>query len=177
MWCLHSDSVPAPPIIPKIPGQEDFQGQVLHSTSHHSARDHLGKKVFIIGACNSAHDIASDYVEHGVDVTIFQRSSTFVMSVKEAIPRLLKPLYWQGGPPTEEADRLFASMPIRFMKLLAPRLMAAIHEADKELLQNLKKIGYRINFGKDESGFFSLVFDRASGYYIGAVALVFVWLQ
>ena len=68
--------------------QEEFQGQVLHSTSHHSAKDHIGKKVFIIGACTSgvshhahalcdnktlnapsafaAHDIAADYVHHGV---------------------------------------------------------------------------------------------------------------
>ena len=56
----------------------------MHSTEHHSARDHIGKKVVIIGACTSgrpietilelftltfvlpAHDIAADYVEHGV---------------------------------------------------------------------------------------------------------------
>lgn len=41
------------PIIPNIPGREEFQGQVLHSTQHKSAKDHIGKKVFIIGACTS----------------------------------------------------------------------------------------------------------------------------
>lgn len=33
--------------------QEKYQGQVLHSASHRSARDHIGKKVVIIGSCNS----------------------------------------------------------------------------------------------------------------------------
>lgn len=33
--------------------QEEFQGQILHSTQHKSARDHIGKKVVIIGACTS----------------------------------------------------------------------------------------------------------------------------
>jgi cation diffusion facilitator CzcD-associated flavoprotein CzcO len=28
--------------------------------------DHAGKKVVVVGACNSSHDIAADYVEHGV---------------------------------------------------------------------------------------------------------------
>ena len=43
----------------------------------------------------------------------------------------LTALYWQGGPPIEEADRLDSSLPIRFMKLFAKRKAAGIHEADK----------------------------------------------
>ena len=35
-----------------------------------------------------AHDIAADYVEHGVDVTLFQRSETYIMSTKEGMPRV-----------------------------------------------------------------------------------------
>lgn len=33
--------------------QEDFKGQVLHSTEHKSWKDHVGKKVFVVGACVS----------------------------------------------------------------------------------------------------------------------------
>lgn len=154
------------PKIPKIPGQEEFQGQVLHSTAHHSAKDHIGKKVFIIGACTSAHDIASDYADHGVDVTMFQRSSTYIMTTKEGMPRMMAPLYWQGGPPTEEADRLDNTVPIRFKKLLAKRVAAKIHEADKDLLEGLHKVGYRTNFGDDDSGFIYLALKRGGGYYL-----------
>lgn len=33
--------------------QEVFTGQVLHSSQHNGAKDHIGKKVVIIGACTS----------------------------------------------------------------------------------------------------------------------------
>ncbi|PSS35577.1 hypothetical protein PHLCEN_2v1454 [Hermanssonia centrifuga] len=154
------------PKVPDIPGKEEFQGQILHSTAHRSAKDHLGKKVVIVGACTSAHDIAADYADHGVDVTIFQRSSTYIMSTKEGMPRMMSPLFWEGGPPTETADRLDNSLPILFTKLLAQRKAATIHEADKELLEGLKSVGYRTNFGVDDSGFVFLALKRAGGYYL-----------
>ncbi|KAF7798202.1 hypothetical protein EIP86_009419 [Pleurotus ostreatoroseus] len=162
------------PNIPDIPGREDYQGEVLHSTSHHSAKDHIGKKVFIIGACTSAHDIAADYAENGVDVTIFQRSSTYIMSTKEGMPRMMWPLFWEGGPPTEEADRLSASLPTFFTKEISQRVAAMVHEADRELLEGLKKVGYRTNFGVDGSGFVFLALARAGGYYldVGACQMI-----
>ena len=64
--------------------QEEFKGQVLHSTQHEVAIDHLGKRVAVVGSCTSgiwvlhllllsatntlytAHDICSDYADHGI---------------------------------------------------------------------------------------------------------------
>jgi cation diffusion facilitator CzcD-associated flavoprotein CzcO len=46
--------------------QDSFHGQVLHSSQHKSARDHIGKKVVVVGACTSGHDISADYYQHGV---------------------------------------------------------------------------------------------------------------
>ena len=37
-----------------------------------------------------AHDIAANCVNYGVDVTLFQRSSTYVMTTKEAMPVYMK---------------------------------------------------------------------------------------
>ncbi|KAH8091396.1 hypothetical protein BXZ70DRAFT_1041311 [Cristinia sonorae] len=160
--------------VPNIPGKEDFQGQVLHSTQHHRATDHLGKKVVIVGACTSAHDIAADYVENGVDVTMFQRSSTYIMTTKEGSPRLMKPLYWQGGPAPEVADRIANATPIYFNKLIAQRQTAEIAEADKDILEGLKRVGYNLNMGDDGSGFLFLALKRAGGYYldVGACQLI-----
>ncbi|KAI0074817.1 FAD/NAD(P)-binding domain-containing protein [Panus rudis PR-1116 ss-1] len=162
------------PNIPDIPGREEFQGQVLHSTQHKSAKDHLGKKVVIVGACTSAHDIAADYADHGVDVTMYQRSSTYIMTTKEGMPRLKAPLYWEGGPPSEVADRIDNSFPIYFGKLLAQRTCEAIHQADKPLLDALHKVGYRTNYGEDGSGFMFLALKRAGGYYldVGACQMI-----
>ena len=49
--------------------QDEFEGKIIHSSQHKSARDHIGKKVVIIGACTSGHDIAHDHYLHGVGKT------------------------------------------------------------------------------------------------------------
>ncbi|KAH8092245.1 hypothetical protein BXZ70DRAFT_465945 [Cristinia sonorae] len=159
--------------VPDIPDRDTFQGQVLHSTEHRSAKDHLGKKVVIVGACTSAHDIAADYAEHGVDVTLFQRSSTHIMSTKEGMPRLLAPLFWEGGPPTDIADRIANTIPVRFSKLLGTRRTKAIAEADKEILDGLHSVGYKTNDGEG-GGLFWLAMKRGGGYYldVGACQMI-----
>ncbi|KAI0344326.1 FAD/NAD(P)-binding domain-containing protein [Trametopsis cervina] len=154
------------PYMPDVPGREEFQGQVLHSTEHHSAKDHAGKKVVVVGACVSAHDICSDYADHDVDVTMIQRSSTYVMTTKNGVPTLFKPNYWEGGPPTEIADRLDNSIPIIFSKLIAQRQTKEIADADKVLLEGLAKSGYSLNYGEEGSGFLFLALKRAGGYYL-----------
>jgi cation diffusion facilitator CzcD-associated flavoprotein CzcO len=55
-------------MLTRKPSQDEFQGQILHSTQHKDALDHAGKKVAVIGACTSAHDLAADYADHGVGV-------------------------------------------------------------------------------------------------------------
>ncbi|KZT00877.1 FAD/NAD(P)-binding domain-containing protein [Laetiporus sulphureus 93-53] len=154
------------PKVPDIPGRDEFQGQVLHSTEHRSAKDHLGKKVVIVGACTSAHDIAADYAEHGVDVTLFQRSATYVMSTKEGMPRLFRDLYWEGAGPVEVADRVHTSMPVFMMKEMHKRLTKEIAQADKNILDGLQKVGFRTHFGDDGSGFLYSAMTRGGGYYL-----------
>ncbi|KIJ96266.1 hypothetical protein K443DRAFT_124505 [Laccaria amethystina LaAM-08-1] len=56
-----------------------FKGEILHSSEHKKASDRAGKKV-VVGACTSAHDIAQDSYNHGVDVIMFQRNSTYITS-------------------------------------------------------------------------------------------------
>ncbi|KAK7032645.1 hypothetical protein VNI00_012910 [Paramarasmius palmivorus] len=41
------------PNIPSYPGTDVFKGQILHSSQHKRASDHVGKKVVVIGACTS----------------------------------------------------------------------------------------------------------------------------
>ncbi|KAI0089793.1 FAD/NAD(P)-binding domain-containing protein [Irpex rosettiformis] len=154
------------PNLPEYPGREEYQGQVLHSTQHKSWKGHAGKKVFVVGACVSAHDIASDYADHGIDVTIFQRSSTYIMSTKNGAPILYKPNYWEGGPPTETADRIENTMPILLAKLFAQRQTVELAEKDKDILDGLRSVGYKLNDGEEGSGFLFLALKRAGGYYL-----------
>ncbi|KAH9920544.1 FAD/NAD(P)-binding domain-containing protein [Epithele typhae] len=154
------------PFIPKIPGQEEYQGTVLHSTQHGSAKDHLGKKVIIVGAATSAHDVAADYAEHGVDVTIYQRDSTYIMSTKNGMPGFLGHIWWEGRGPTDEADRIDASLPTLLSEEYSKRLNLEIAAKDKTLLDDLHKIGFRTHFGPDGKGFLAMARRRGGGYYL-----------
>lgn len=151
--------------IPDIPGQDDFKGQILHSTKHNLATDHAGKKVVVVGACTSAHDICADYVENGVDVTMVQRSPSYIMSIKEGMPRLLS-IFWEGGPPTDVADRVSASYPNSLIKLVHQRVTKDIADADKELLDGLHKRGFKTTLGEDDSGFLLMAWNKGGGYYL-----------
>ncbi|KAK6992953.1 flavin-containing monooxygenase [Favolaschia claudopus] len=152
--------------LPEYPGMDKFKGQIIHSTQHKRATDHKGKKVVVVGACTSAHDIAVDYYEQGVDVTIYQRSSSYVLSTKHGWNRIMKPIYWEGGPPVDIADRLSASFPHLMAVPLNQRQAEVIAEDDKEILDGLKKVGFRLNKGTLDAGFAISAWDRAGGYYI-----------
>ena len=49
--------------VPKTQGK--FKGEILHTTEFTSANKNAGKKVVIIGAGTSAHDVAEDHVKSG----------------------------------------------------------------------------------------------------------------
>ncbi|KAJ7490350.1 hypothetical protein B0H11DRAFT_2010164 [Mycena galericulata] len=152
--------------LPTYPGMDEFKGQILHSSQHKKATDHQGKKVVVIGACTSAHDICADYYEHGVDVTMFQRGSTYVMTTKNGFRILMDGVYSENAPPTDIADRLNASYPNRLTELLAPRKTLDIAEADKDLLDGLRKRGFRLDLGYKNAGFSLAVWESAGGYYL-----------
>ncbi|KII91612.1 hypothetical protein PLICRDRAFT_38413 [Plicaturopsis crispa FD-325 SS-3] len=162
------------PRLPEYPGMDKFEGQLLHSSQHTKAADHAGKKVVVVGACTSGHDICSDYVNNGVDVTLYQRGPTYVMSTKEGYKRLMNPLYVENGPPTDVADRLHASFPNNLLKLMHKRMTDEIAEADKDILDGLRKRGFKLTSGIDGSGFLLLAWSRAGGYYldVGASQLI-----
>ena len=82
------------------------------------------------------------------DVTIVQRSSTYIMSIKEGMKRLVGGthstldlwrhnikrgvgLHWEGGPPTEIADIISSSFPNNLTRLLHVRVTKEIADADK----------------------------------------------
>ncbi|KAF7375743.1 Flavin-containing monooxygenase YUCCA3 [Mycena sanguinolenta] len=150
---------------PSYPGMDIFKGEMLHSTQQKRALDHTGKRVVVIGACTSAHDIAADYASHGVDVTMYQRGSTYVMSTENGLVSLMRPTYWEGGPPTDVADRNSASLPFFAVGELHQRRTAGIAQADKKLLDGLHARGFRTNLGIMDTGIGLLAYERAGGYY------------
>ncbi|KAI9507262.1 FAD/NAD-P-binding domain-containing protein, partial [Russula earlei] len=160
--------------VPQIPNAGEYKGIVAHSGDYARAKDYEGKKVIVVGACTSGHDIAKDLHDYGVDVTMFQRSSTYVMSIQNGFSRVFGGLYHEGGPPPDVADRLNASFPNYLLKPLHQRVVVDIAEKDRETLDGLRRVGFRLNTGIDGTGFILLAWEKASGYYfdVGASQLI-----
>tara|TARA_B100001146_G_C15929158_1_gene326376 strand:- start:69 stop:440 length:372 start_codon:yes stop_codon:yes gene_type:complete len=69
------------PRIPTIPGMSKFTGTTLHSTQFNDPSTFAGRKVIVVGTGTSGHDISQGLHRHGANVTIVQRSPTFVLSL------------------------------------------------------------------------------------------------
>lgn len=121
----------------------------------------------VVGCCNSGHDIAMDFYEQGAkSVTLVQRSSTYIMSSDRGLFHLLKGLYEEDGPSTEDADMIFSSIPYPVHKTIQQHVTKKIAEDDKETLEKLEKAGFKVDYGYDGTGFIMKYFIRGGGYYI-----------
>ncbi len=164
--------------VPQIKGQDIFKGEQQHSSQHSGPDAYAGKKVVVIGANNSAHDICAALWEHGADVTMVQRSSTHIVRSDSLMDIGLGDLYSEravaSGVTTKKADLIFASLPYRIMADFQVPLYDRIRERDAEFYQKLEDAGFMLDFGDDDSGLFMKYLRRASGYYIdvGACDLV-----
>ena len=164
--------------VPKIEGQDVFKGVQQHSSQHPGPDAYRGKKVVVIGANNSAHDICAALWEHGADVTMVQRSSTHIVRSDSLMDIGLGDLYSEravaNGVTTKKADLIFASLPYRIMADFQIPLYDRIRERDAEFYRKLEEAGFMLDFGDDGSGLFMKYLRRASGYYIdvGACDLV-----
>ena len=154
--------------MPQTKSMETFKGDLIcHSSQFKGANPaSAGKKAIVVGCCNSGHDIAQDFYEHGYDTTIIQRSTTYVVSSEQVLNVLLAGLYQEGGPPTEDADLLFMSIPNPMLKRMHIDASKEIRRRDQKLISGLENAGFKIDNGPDESGFFMKYFQRGGGYYI-----------
>lgn len=158
--------------MPSISGMADFAGtRLCHSSDFPGAQaNSQGKKAIVIGSCNSAHDIAQDYLEKGYDITIVQRSSTHVVSSRAITDVGLKGLFCENGPEVDEADTLLHGLPTPVLKALQVKVCALQAEHDREMLDGLAKAGFKVDRGPDEAGLFIKYFQRGGGYYINVGA-------
>ncbi len=157
------------PRIPEIEGQDTFTGPQLHSSQFKTGEGMQGKRVIIVGANNSAHDIAADLVQNGAEPIMIQRSSTLIIRQSTMTDVLLKPIFSQDavdrGISTDLADLLQVSNPLRLQEKGSKRMWDQIREDEKPFYDRLSEAGFKIDFGEDDTGL--MKYQRtASGYYI-----------
>ena len=162
------------PNVPDLPGRESFTGTAYHSSQHSAGEKWAGKKAIVVGACNSGHDIAQDLYEAGADVTLVQRSSTYIMSQEFGIPAIFGANFVEGGPPTEYSDLLASAYPWPLVLEGAVEGTRQTTIQDKDLLASLDAVGFQRNDGPGGTGLMGYALARGGGYYIdvGASKLI-----
>ncbi|KAL2850502.1 hypothetical protein BJX68DRAFT_255200 [Aspergillus pseudodeflectus] len=161
------------PYTPNVPGMSDFRGVIRHSSAHNSSRDFVGKKVCVVGTSSSGFDTAYECARLGIDVTLLQRSPTYVMSLTHSVPRLLggyAPDESGNLPDTEVQDRINFAMPVGPGEELARRTAKDLEDLDRPLLDALNARGLRTWRGQRDTGNATLGQTRNGGFYFDAGA-------
>jgi cation diffusion facilitator CzcD-associated flavoprotein CzcO len=151
------------PNVPDIPTLENFRGTVLHSSQYSDGETWTGRSAIVIGTGNSGHDIAQDLYSSGAKVTLVQRSPTLIVNI-EPSAQLPYALY-DEGPPLEDCDLIAASMPLPLARKSHIAMTERAKALDKELLDGLERVGFRLHFGADGSGWQLMYLTRGGGYY------------
>jgi putative flavoprotein involved in K+ transport len=155
------------PNIPKFRGMDEFDGAIVHSSESIDGFDVAGRSVLVVGAGTSGHDIAQSLYGRGAHVTLLQRSSVTVVSLEPSSVRPYE-LYRQndGVRPIADIDLMAASVPYPLLARLHQPLSRQMMEDDKELLAGLRKIGFLLDNGEDDTGYFLKLLRYQAGYYL-----------
>ena len=153
------------PKIPVVPGADEFAGTLVPASWYSVDETAAGKRAVVIGAGNSAHDIAQELHLHGADVTMVQRNSTCIVSLEPSAQAVFQ-AYREGGPPTEEVDLLSASIPYSIKVEINRSLTKQFEVWDAELLAALNGVGFQTDQGDDDSSFYIKYLRSGGGYYI-----------
>ncbi|KAI8481950.1 hypothetical protein Bbelb_403120 [Branchiostoma belcheri] len=91
----------ARPYVPDVPGLSDFAGVTMHSQEYRTAQQFTGKKVVVVGAGNSAGDVAAEIAQVASQVYLSLRDGAWVL------PRLAQ----AGMPRDMMLRRVLMNMP------------------------------------------------------------------
>ncbi len=164
------------PQVPQISGADLFKGIQRHSSQHGGGEGMTGKRCIVVGSNNSAHDIAADLWENGAEVAMLQRSPTLV--IKSDTLARFRTLYSeaavQAGIDVDVADFTAASIPYHLLPVLNQPVVEKIRKLDADFYAGLRKAGFLLTFGEDDTGIGPMYLRRGSGYYIdvGASELI-----
>ncbi|HEY0910477.1 MAG TPA: NAD(P)/FAD-dependent oxidoreductase [Bradyrhizobium sp.] len=147
---------------PEIAGLENFTGTIMHSSQYEDGEAWNGKKAIVIGTGNSGHDIAQDLHSSGADATLVQRSSTLITNI-EPSAQLAYVTYNEGT--LEDNDLIASSMPLTLARKSHVLLTEQSKNLDKPLLDGLERVGFKLDFGEDNTGWQFKYLTRGGGYY------------
>ncbi|MWA07357.1 SidA/IucD/PvdA family monooxygenase [Actinomadura sp. LD22] len=164
----------AAPKIPEVKGLDTYTGLAVHSDAFQGGGEWEGRKALVVGAGVSGHEIAHDLYEHGTDVTLLQRSATYVLSY-EAYHKLWNALFTEHADlPPEFADQIAYALPNTRSDDVNRKLVEIGAEHDRDLLDRLRARGFKLDWGPEGTGILGAHMSGKDSYHIniGAAELV-----
>jgi cation diffusion facilitator CzcD-associated flavoprotein CzcO len=152
------------PNMPQLPGSDEFAGEVLHSSKFAAGETYAGKHAVVFGTGVSGHDVAQDLYSNGAaSVTLVQRGPTCVVSLVPS-GTMVYAIYSEGPP--EDMDLITAAIPYDVLRDTYQFLTKRTCAIDAELLDRLREVGFKLDFGHDNTGFHMMYLRKGGGYYI-----------
>lgn len=120
---------------PEFPGREKFKGEVIHPQHWPDALDYEGKKVVVIGSGATAITLVPSMAARGAQVTMLQRSPTYVLTVPAVDP------LWHSLARVLPIKAVYAATRIRNIALQRTLFIASRErpKAVRRLLRSLTK--------------------------------------
>jgi cation diffusion facilitator CzcD-associated flavoprotein CzcO len=162
---VMASGVSSIPFRPQVEGLAEFAGETLHASDFRSGELYAGARVTVIGTGTSGHDIAQELCSRGADVTMVQRSPSTVVSVGPDYAGRVYSLY-RHDRPTEASDLLNIAVPYPVLRRGYQLLTRELAEQDAALLDSLRRIGFQLDFGTDNTGFQMKYLRHGGGYYL-----------
>lgn len=161
---VFANGIAGKPLTPDLPGLADFRGEVTHTHDYRDGALWKGRKVLVVGAGTSGHDVAQDLHGHGAAVKLIQRGSATLASVKAA--GLVHSVYYEGDTPLEECDLMAMASTYPLLIRTYQAAVTKMKEIDRDLLDGLAARGFKLDFGEDETGHQMKFRRRHGGYYL-----------
>jgi putative flavoprotein involved in K+ transport len=161
---IMANGVAGRPLKPKLPWLDGFKGTVMHTHDYKDGQKWTGKKVLIVGAGTSGHDVAQDLHGRGALVKIIQRGPATVASVKAA--GLVHSVYYEEDLPLEDCDMIAAASSYPMLVRAYQAAVEKMKLMDKDLLDGLAARGFKLDWGEDNTGHQMKFRRRHGGYYL-----------
>ena len=163
---VFANGVSSVPFAPKLPGLDTFKGDVLHSEGFNNGEPWKGRNALVIGTGTSGNDIVLDLHSWDVSTTIVQRGSTTVVSIDPSA-KLNYALY-EEGPPLDDCDIIATSSTPPLLIKAYQLSMQRMGELDRDMIDGLKRIGFKYDIGEDNTGHQMKYRRRGGGYNLDA---------
>ncbi len=161
---IMANGVAGRPMMAKLPGLDSFKGTVMHTHDYREGQKWAGKKVLIVGAGTSAHDVAQDLHGRGAHVKMIQRGPATIASVKAA--GKVHSVYYEEDLPLPDCDMIAAASSYPLLVRSYQAAVVTMKEMDKDLLEGLAARGFKLDWGDDETGHQMKFRRRHGGYYL-----------